>query len=257
MSGSWVNLYQPPAAAPLIDLYGPDPYDINWPFPIHLQTLENDVVRLVPYIPRAHANIMWEQAAPVINTLTRFVPKNITTLHEYLSVLEEWRADHGCLLFMVIDKTKSEENGLKGEIAGQLSLMKTSHTTLATEIGFVMTLPRFQRTHVTSNAVGLLLKYALHSPNDPIAPGLGMRRVDWRAHSWNTPSIATARRMGFVDEGTLRWFVLLPPTKEGDDPRKEDQNQAKGRHTVILAMCWDEWDARGRDIVEKQMQRRG
>jgi RimJ/RimL family protein N-acetyltransferase len=254
---SWVNLYHPPApAAPLSDPYGSDPYDINWPFPVHARTLENDVVQLLPYIPRIYADIFWAKAQPAADSLTRFVPRDITTLTEYLEALEDWRKDPGSLMFVVIDKTRPSENGLQGTVAGQLSLMKTTASNLTTEIGFVMTLPQYQRTHVTSNAIGLLLKYALNTPTDPAAPGLGMRRVDWRAHSWNKPSIATARRLGFVDEGVLRWFVLLPPGKDGDDPRKDDKNQGKGRHTAFLAMCWDEWEVRGRAKVEEQMRRR-
>jgi hypothetical protein len=56
---SWVNHYQPPAAVLGPDPYGPEPYDVNWPYPIHTQTLENDVVQLVPLIPRIHADLLW------------------------------------------------------------------------------------------------------------------------------------------------------------------------------------------------------
>lgn len=254
---SWINLYKPPVPSiPLDDPYGSYPYDINWPFPVHTQTLENDVVQLLPFVPRVHADLFWEQAQPSSDSLTRFIPRNITNLDEYLQSLEDSRKDTGCLMFVVIDKTRPYVNGLSGAVAGQLSLMKTITSNLTTEIGFVVTLPQYQRTHVTSNAVGLLLKYALNSPSDPITPGLGFRRVDWRAHSWNLPSIAAAKRLGFVEEGKLRWFVLLPSGKEGNDPRPEDENQCKGRHTTFLAMCWDEWDEKGREVVEKQMQRR-
>jgi RimJ/RimL family protein N-acetyltransferase len=165
-------------------------------------------------------------------------------------------------MFVVIDKTRpakaqvEDDLKLKGQIAGQLALMRTIPINLTAEVGFIVTLPEYQRTHVTSNAIGLLLKYALNLPTDPVAPGLGFRRVDWRTHSWNTPSVTTARRLGFVDEGILRWFVTLPPGREGNEPREGQDNQRKGRHTAFLAMCWDVWEARGRATVEKQMCRR-
>jgi hypothetical protein len=62
--------------------------------------------------------------------------------------------------------------------------------------------------------------------------------------------------MGFHEEGTLRWFILLPEGKEGHDSHPDDTTQRKGRHTVFLSMCWDDWRGHGRETVEKQMQRR-
>lgn len=253
---AWVNNFRPSPSVPISNLYGPDPYDINWSFPVHLPTIENDVVQLTPLIPRIHAETFWARAEPAIGALSQFIPRQWATLTDYLESLEDARRDPTMVMFLVIDKTKTPEQGMSGRIAGQLALMKALVDNLTSEIGFVVILPEAQRTHVTSNAVGLLLKYALNSPTKAGAPGLGMRRVDWRAHSWNGPSIATAKRLGFQEEGTLRWYVKLPLGKDGDAPREEDRDQAKGRHTAFLAMCWDHWDAQGREHVEKQMERR-
>jgi RimJ/RimL family protein N-acetyltransferase len=254
---SWVNLYKPPApAAAPSDPYGPDPYDIHWPFSVHKHTLENDVVQLVPYIPRLYADAFWAKAEHEIGTILRFIPGSILTKADYLKSLDAFRSDSNSLMFVVVDKRSLPETGLKGAIAGQMALMRSDFNNLCTEIGFVITLPAYQRTHVTSNAVGLLLQYALNRPDDPVAPGLGMRRVEWRAHSMNLPSAATARRMGFVEEGVLQWQVVLAPGKEGLDPSEKDSlPERKGRHTRILGMTWDEWESRGRQHVEKQMQR--
>jgi RimJ/RimL family protein N-acetyltransferase len=255
---SWVNHYQPPTpAAAAADPYGPEPYDINWPHPVHTQSLENDVVQLVPLIPRIHADLLWAKAAPALDAIMRYMPGRFESLQDYLGLLETSRANPACLMFVVVDKRGPPEADLPGAIAGQMMYLRSDFANLCTEIGFVITLPAYQRTHVTSNAVGLLLQYALHQPNHTSAPGIGMRRVEWRTHHANAASAATARRMGFVEEGLLRWQLVLAQGKEGVEPSEEDaQKERKGRHTRLLAMTWDEWEARGCEHVEKQMQRR-
>ncbi|PFH45122.1 hypothetical protein AMATHDRAFT_71982 [Amanita thiersii Skay4041] len=55
-----------------------------------------------------------------------------------------------------------------------------------------MILSPFQRTRVTSNAVGLLLPYCLDVPS---AEGLGLRRVVWQASVLNSKSVKVANRM--------------------------------------------------------------
>jgi hypothetical protein len=62
--------------------------------------------------------------------------------------------------------------------------------------------------------------------------------------------------MGFTEEGTLRWFRVLPEGKEGHDPHSEDECRRKGLFTVFLSICWDDWLSGGRETAEKQMQRR-
>jgi RimJ/RimL family protein N-acetyltransferase len=111
---------------------------------------------------------------------------------------------------------QAEGKSLGGAMAGMMSYMTTSKAnwvrvrrrmpyspvltrflSQSTEIGFVITLKSAQRTHVTSNAVGMLMKYALNLPSDPTFPGLGLRRVQWTCDSGNKPSLTTAKRLGF------------------------------------------------------------
>lgn len=159
----------------------------------------------------------------------------------------------------VIDKTRppSVEDD-EGELAGTMSYMRSSATTLSTEIGFVVVLPAFQRTHVTTNAVGLMLQYALASPAEG---GLGLRRVQWRAHASNAGSIKVAERMGFASEGISRWDVFFPkgrltgkvgngkPLPPGSDP------DDLWRDSITLSHCWDDWASGGREKVEAAMSR--
>lgn len=134
-----------------------------------------------------------------------------------------------------------------------MGYINTSFQNLCTEIGAVIILPAFQRTHVASNAVGLLLNYALNLPStspDDNGGGLGLRRVVWQANFLNKGSTRLASRMHFQFEGILRWDRVLPigkdeasngkPTRDGD-LRPENV----GRDTAIYSLCWDDWELKG------------
>lgn len=167
--------------------------------------------------------------------------------------------DPGFATLAVIDKTRppSSEDP-EGELAGTMSYMRSSVETGSTEIGFVLIMPAYQRTHVASNAVGLMMQYALDAPAQG---GLGLKRVQWRAHQQNAGSVKLAERLGFKHEGLTRWDVFfekgrlnhkvgngkpLPPGSHPDD---------LWRDTVTLSHCWDDWAEGGREKVEAVMNR--
>jgi RimJ/RimL family protein N-acetyltransferase len=165
----------------------------------------------------------------------------------------------GCITLAVIDKTRprSAEDD-EGELAGIMSYIRTSTTHLSTEIGGVLILPPYHRTHVATNAAGLMLQYALSSPQDG---GLGLRRVEWLTSTMNVASVRVAERLGFKQEAVLRWHMIfrrgaqthkvghgrpLPPGSEEGD---------LGRDTIVLSLCWDDWEQGGREKVEEAMAR--
>lgn len=111
--------------------------------------------------------------------------------------------------------------------AGLIGLKNTSEGELSTEIGWLVTLPQFQRTHVTTHAIGLLLLWAFDE--------LGMDRVQWYTDERNERSLRAAERMGFVRsearsrrEQELSAFdlslggIVLP---NGGRPRKHGRKQ--------------------------------
>lgn len=123
-----------------------------------------------------------------------------------------------------------------------------------TEIGCVVILPAFQRTHVASNAVGILLHYAL----DTAPHGLGLRRVVWQANELNEPSVRLAQRMGFVLEGILRWDRVLPAGRPGNGIALRDEDpraKCPGRNTAMLGLTWDDWEHEWREKVDAIMAR--
>ncbi|KAI8977752.1 hypothetical protein BD414DRAFT_495530 [Trametes punicea] len=131
-------------------------------------------------------------------------------------------------------------------------MFKTSAPNLATEIAYVVVFPEFRGTHIAKDMVGLLLKYLLQLPS-ATPPGIGFRRVTWSAHQGNAPSIGLAERMGFKREGLHRWMCVLPDVlaQEGAPGRSGDSVSGKtGRDSVVLALCWDDWESGGRERVD-------
>ncbi|KAK7462309.1 hypothetical protein VKT23_007910 [Stygiomarasmius scandens] len=228
----------------------------NFCFPIP-DVLENDRVKLVPFIPSVHADKV--AASSKEDRLWKYLPYGPFG-HGADLVQRFWepafRGNPSQLLFVAFDKTKPDENG-QPSLAAIMGYINTAKGDLWTEIGFIVVFPEFQRTHVTSNAIGLLMHYALDLPEDG---GLGLRRVQWQANKLNAPSLGLAQRLGFKMEGILRWARVLPPLMavgtNGSPERKGDPRPGhKARDTAILAICWDDWEDGGREKVDAEMAR--
>ena len=237
--------------------FGPDPYDINWAFPLYEETLESERVKLTPFIPSLHAQ---EYAAQVSAQpdLHRWYPIDLSSLDHILTEIElRVRRNSSWILFAIIDKARG------GAMAGLIGLIDASEKNLSAEIAWVIVFPAFQRTYVTSNAVGILLQYTLELPSpDPGSGrrrGLGFRRVQWTADPENKPSQAAARRMGMKEEGILRWTWVLHEGGEGHGIPLRDGDPLsprQGAHTTMLAICADDWENGAREHVERVINRK-
>ena len=248
---AYTNLYKEPEKPTLLPGYfGPDPYDINWAFPLHEEALQTERVKLTPFVPSLHAV---EYAAQVKTKpdLHRYYPFELSSLDQILTEVElRARRDPSCILFAIIDKARG------GALAGVIGLLDASAYNLSVEIGWLVVFPSFQRTYVTSNAVGILLRYALELPHQD---GLGFRRVQWTAHSANEASHATARRMGFKKECVMRWKMVMPEGAEGNGiaVRVGDPLSSRaGRHNVCFSVCGDDWENGEREHVSGVIDRR-
>ncbi|KAJ7194859.1 acyl-CoA N-acyltransferase [Mycena pura] len=230
------------------------PHDVNFCFPVP-PTLQNGRVKLVPFIPSEHADAFFAVAG-THPELFEYLPWGpFATTQDFVSTVIEQRIqpDRGMILFAVFDTSAPGEP----QLAGTIGLLDTSPANLSTEIGFVITLPQFQRTHVTSNAAGLLLRWTLNGSADG---GLSLRRIVWRANFHNNPSVRTAERLGFRQEGVLRWERVLPVGRteggNGGGIRAGDPKPDRlGRDTVQLSLCWDDWEAGARESVKEIMHR--
>jgi RimJ/RimL family protein N-acetyltransferase len=263
---SFVNGYSPPlpAAAALAEDYGPDPYDVNFCFPLDVSHLESERVKLTPFVPRLHAKIYYDQIRqhPELHAWFAITPKSLA---EILYECERFRQDSTDIVFAVIDKGTPDpvHPDWGGSMAGTL-LLHTIPASLTAEIGWVVTFPAFQRTYVTSNATGILLRYCLATPGpspDARHPGLGLRRVQWHANARNAPSVKAAQRLGFTMEAQLRWLRVLP-----DDVKSAGNGKAiragdpaperVSRDDALLSVCADDWEDGGRELVQRLIDRK-
>lgn len=238
------------------ELYGPEPYDLNFVLPIP-PVLSTNKLRLVPFIPRIHAATFLEGIRGH-ESMFKYMPVALEHPTDLLRFVEKCRRDESAFLFAVIDTMRPDSNHpeWEGSLAGLFGLLGTDKTKLVTEIGPAVVLPAFQRTHVSSHAVGLLLKYVLELPPS----GLGFRKVKWAASPINTVSNNLAKRMGFKLEGVLRWKYVLPVVegyqKLGKEARAGDaRNGLLGRDSNEWALCWDDWEESGRELVERAFAR--
>lgn len=227
-------------------------------FPVQTPIL-NDRVKLIPFESDVHATAFVAQARhhPELFTHTPFGP--LDTVDNFKSLFfggSNWAIsfhDPAHFLFAVIDRTKpSSVDDVDGELAGIVGFIAASTERRSVEIGPVIILPNYQRTHVTSNALGLLLEYAFTS--------LGLVRAEWMCSAANLASIKAAERMGFQEVGLIpyhHYFPLgkttgkvgngkpLPPGSNPDD---------LWRDTALYSLSWDLW-AESRGKVEAAMNR--
>ncbi|KIJ18546.1 hypothetical protein PAXINDRAFT_175161 [Paxillus involutus ATCC 200175] len=213
---AFVNNYVPESEITEAELYGPEPYDLNFVLPVP-PVLSTDKVRLVPFIPRVHAPAYFD-AYP----------------SDFLRFVETCRREKSAFMFAVIDTTRPDPKHpeWEGSLAGMFGLIGTDKTQLVTEISPAIVLPAFQRTHVGSHAVA------------PV----------------NLPSNNLAKRMGFKFEGVSRWKYVLPWVegyqKWGKEARAGDAgNGLLGRDCNEWALCWDDWEEGGRELVERAFAR--
>lgn len=200
--------------------------------------------------------------------VTRYLPFEFSTYDSFLEFLEGWaRAEPAAVMFAIMP-TRPTEVGAEAnaetetgavEPLGIVALLKTMPKHKVTEIGSIIIHPKWQRTHVTTHTVGILLKWLLNSPHDPSSPGIGYRRVTWSAGTQNEKSIKAAERLGFKKEGVLRWSFVMPQGRGGkklEGWRKEIDKENDGRDSAILSVCWDDWENGGREHIEKLLTRK-
>ncbi|PPQ63644.1 hypothetical protein CVT24_004418 [Panaeolus cyanescens] len=240
-------------------------YDINFVFdaPAHL---ESQRVVLRPFIPNLYGRNFYEQVClyPQVFHYLQFGP--YSTYDDFAQDLLEnrLRKDPAWLLFAVFDKTQPAAGVNSGEypgaLAGCVALVNSSVPKSASEVGCIIIFPPFQRTHVASNAIGLLLNFTLNTP-DVQEGALGLRRVAWQANALNKASVGAAERMGYKREALMKWERVLPPRKEviagnGVAIRAGDAKpDHPGRNTVILGITREDWENGVREKVRELMDR--
>ncbi|KIW18638.1 hypothetical protein PV08_02927 [Exophiala spinifera] len=252
---------------------------LNFCLPLDLSRLENARLRLVPF------EQYWESLSSMFVQETSKWPE----LFKYLPFGpfqdqarfklwydETFGQNESVILFAVLVKqgalektataTQNDSSTTLGgseeyTFAGTIGMLNADVAHSRAEIGYIIILPRFQRTFVATNAHGLLLQHCL-DPN----PDLELRRVQWQANAQNAASIGSAQRMGYTLEGITRWQRVLPEGKTGVGATDRDgkglpelgadgRPLGPGRHSVMLSMCWDDWRSGKREAVAELMRR--
>ncbi|TFK97457.1 acyl-CoA N-acyltransferase [Pterulicium gracile] len=230
----------------------------NFCLPIPSKPIENDRVKLVHFDLEKYGAELVEQSRPhphVWNYLPNGPYESFEPLHEWFRTTVH--PDPAFYPFAILDKTKLDPTSGEPRLAGMASLINSSLQHLKSEVGYIMILPEFQRTHVTSNMVGLLLHYTLDLPE---RGGLGLRRMQWIADERNEPSVNAAKRLGYSFEGVARWDRVLAEGKPAKDVklRSGDPRAAcPGRNTTSLSISWEDWELHGvREKVDALMARK-
>lgn len=105
-----------------------------------------------------------------------------------------------------------------GVARGQASYMDMHPANGVIEIGYIWFAPELQRTRAATEAMYLMLDYAMSE--------LRYRRMQWRCNSLNAKSRAAARRLGFRFEGIFHNHLIF---------------KGKNRDTAWYSILDDEW----------------
>jgi len=232
--------------------------DMNANFAFPLPVIENERIKLTPFVLSAHQQPFYEVATAHPETFHHMpYGPSIAELDQLL--FKRIAPDSSLALYAVLDKTSinagTGDTGKGNEyaFAGTIGWINAFAQHLTAEIGFVTIFPAFQRKGIATQAAGLMLQYALDLPS---SGGLGLRRVQWHAYAENSKSVRLAESLGFVKEGLFRWYRVHHESNvsiEGTSmyrPRTGDPRQEQpGRNAVMLAICWDDWEKDRERIV--------
>lgn len=233
-------------------------------FPI-ATPIANDRVKLVPFDLDLHGAAFIAQSADHPELYANMPITPFTTVSELRepftrpdAILSLSNPAHTVLA--IIDKTRGQSpEDPEGELAGMVGYINTFKAHLSTEIGAIVILPKYQRSHVTTNTVGLMLQYAF-APAGPDG-GMGLQRVQWHCSTANAASAKVAERMGFEKVGTIPYHMkfplgkrygklgngrALPPGSHPDDV---------WRDSFYYSLSWDVWEDEAREKTEKAMSR--
>jgi RimJ/RimL family protein N-acetyltransferase len=156
-------------------------------------TLEGNRVRLAP-MTDAHVEALFRAGSD--DSLWKWTSTRANTPESMRAYVDGALADAKAgtaLPFVTIDKES-------GEVIGSTRFGNIDRANRRVEIGWTWVTPRFQRTHVNSEAKYLMLTHAFDV--------LGCVRVELKTDVLNTKSRDAMLRMGAKEEGVLRKHML-------------------------------------------------
>ena len=167
-------------------------------------SLDGEDVRVEPLDPGRHAADLFRlghDGTPEAEQSWEYMPYGpFASEPEHRAWLETQAASEDPLFFTVVDRHENRAVG----IATLLSIVP-AHGSI--ELGHIWLAPRLQRTRAATEALVLLLRYAMDD--------LGYRRMEWKCNAANEPSRSAASAAGLP----LRRDLLQPPGLQGPQPR--------------------------------------
>jgi len=141
------------------------------------------------------------------------------SLDAYTATLKQQSSSFDPIFYTICNTTS-------GKACGQASFLDIHPQNGVIEIGHIWFSPELQRTRGATEALFMMLKYAMDD--------LGYRRMQWRCNSLNEKSRQAARRLGFRFEGIFYNHMIF---------------KGKNRDTSWYSILDSEWPE-VRDIIE-------
>lgn len=158
-----------------------------------MPTLDGRVVRLEP-LSLAHLDGLC--AVGLDPELWRWTTSQVVTrddMRDYIATALQWRDEGTAIPFATVERAT-------GRVVGSTRLANIDRANRRAEIGWTWIARPWQRTAVNTEAKLLMLRHAFES--------LGCIRVELKTDALNDRSRAAIRRLGAVEEGTLRHHMI-------------------------------------------------
>ncbi|KLO16820.1 hypothetical protein SCHPADRAFT_869114 [Schizopora paradoxa] len=256
-NSDWCNTYAPKPTPTLSpdELYGPTPYDINFVFPYLPHSLETRQIKLVPFVPRIHAQDLFEHATACPRDFSYLRMPVPATLEDLLTHFElHIRRDPSSIAFAVLGR---EDEDHEWDYGAVLCLTGCDPERLSAEIATGICFRPYVRSNGAILAATLLARYCMNSTTAS-PPGLGLRRLSWISHTNNIPSLTIGSTIGFKVESIRRWHRMATDGKanNGRALRDGDPSGLPGVDVNTLVMCWEDWEEEGSKLAEQILSSR-
>ncbi|WWD17961.1 hypothetical protein CI109_102406 [Kwoniella shandongensis] len=235
----------------------PEEYDFNFCFEV--KELRSDRLELRPFVPSLHAQVLADGIAKCDPGMTKWLPRGLNEVGDVCEWAEVTiRSQPSACAWAIYTSPPGSETPVDPKdyvFAGTISMINSDVGMMLSELGWILILEPFQRSHVLTHAAGLILHRILDMPEEG---GLGLRRAQWFATSLNEKSKAAALRLGFHLDGLLRSHRVLGKGREGVRPgRKGDYLEDQmTRDSWLASISWDQWEGGAREHIDKLMARK-
>ncbi len=181
-------------------------------------TLTGRLVTLVPLDAQQHVDALYEAThGPEKHAVWLYLFDGpFPDKESFRASIEKKAQSNDPLFFAIIDNASKL-------CVGHATLMRIDAPHRVIEVGNILYSPAMQRSGGATEAMYLMARHVFED--------LGYRRYEWKCNSLNAPSIAAAKRYGFIYEGLFRQAVIV---------------KGRNRDTCWFSMLDGEWPMRKR-----------